>query len=138
MPCHICGSDESSYACATCQKEVCYSHARSVNKTVVCVECLKNAAPVKQNKTTPAFVYSLIVTIGLLVIYLVGEYAIFNALDSYSSLLPDSVKSLVILFRSSSLLFVAGSALITVILFLLSLNKGKKSNQPEQQKKPVK
>ncbi|MBI2085395.1 MAG: hypothetical protein HYT71_02695 [Candidatus Aenigmarchaeota archaeon] len=136
MPCHICGSDESNYLCSSCQKEVCYAHARTLNKTLFCVECLKNTKPVKQN--TSAFVYSLIVTIGLLVIYLVGEYAIFNVLESYSSLLPDSVKSLVTLFRSSSLLFVAGSALITVLLFLLTLSKDKKSVQPEQQKKPVK
>jgi hypothetical protein len=135
MPCHVCGSDESDYTCASCQKEVCYSHARTLDKTVFCMDCLKNTKPVKQN--TPAFVYSLIVTIGLFVIYLVGEYAIFNMLETYSSSIPDSMKSLVDVLRNFSLIVVEGSAAITIILFFLGRVKNKKSAQPEQQK-PVK
>ncbi len=134
MPCHICGSDESNYACSSCQKETCYSHAQTMNKIVICVDCLKNTKTVGKNTAKKSmFICSLIVTVGLLVIYIVGEYAIFNALESYSSALPDSIKSLVALLRSSSLFVVAGSAVITIILFFLSLKKNKNPVSQEQQ-----
>ncbi|MBI1972218.1 MAG: hypothetical protein HYS53_02860 [Candidatus Aenigmarchaeota archaeon] len=137
MPCHICGSDQSSYTCQSCKKETCYSHARTVDKSVFCINCLKNAKPAKKEKSflEAAFVYSLVLTVGIGAIFFVGEYAIFGLLETYSSLLPDTAKSLVALFRGTSVALLLGSVAITVLLFLASkLTKKKPRQQPVQPK----
>ena len=122
MPCSMCGSDQSDYLCQSCKKQICYSHARTAGKTIMCVNCLKDTKPVKKEKNffESAFIYALVLTIGLTVIFLAGEYAIFGLLDSYSSVLPDTAKNLITLFRGASIMILAGSAAITALLLLLS------------------
>ncbi|MBI4177356.1 MAG: hypothetical protein HY516_03220 [Candidatus Aenigmarchaeota archaeon] len=127
MPCYVCGGDPADYTCESCKKQACYSHARSVGKSVFCVGCVKSTKPpkVEKNMAESAFVYSLVFTVGLVAIFLVGEYAIFGMLETYSGLLPDSVKSLVTFLRSVSVLLVGGSIAVTTLLFLLSRKKTK-------------
>jgi len=74
----------------------------------------------EKNFFESAFIYALVLTIGLTVIFLAGEYAIFGLLDSYSSVLPDTAKNLITLFRGASIMILAGSAAITALLLLLS------------------
>ncbi|MBI3412958.1 MAG: hypothetical protein HY051_02685 [Candidatus Aenigmarchaeota archaeon] len=132
MPCHICGADQADYACSSCKKEACYSHARTAGKVIMCVDCLKDTKPAKEEKNffASAFSYALVLTIGLVLIFLVGEYAIFGLLESYSALLPDAVKDLITLFRGASIMILAGSAAITALLFLLG-RLAKKKTQPQ-------
>ncbi|MBI4167886.1 MAG: hypothetical protein HY515_02920 [Candidatus Aenigmarchaeota archaeon] len=108
-----------------------------MGNSITCVDCLKNAKPLKEEKNffASAFNYALVLTVGLVAIFLVGEYAIFGLLDSYSSLLPDSAKSLITLFRGASVAVLGGSAAITILLFLLgkTVNKDKKK-QPVLQR----
>lgn len=135
MPCAICGSDPSDYVCGSCKRQVCFSHARTVGKSLMCVDCLKNAKPIKEEKNflESAFTYSLVLTMGLAVIFFVGEYAIFGLLEIYSSLLPDTAKSLISLFRGTSVMLLLGSVGITVLLFLASrLTKKKPRRQTVQ------
>ena len=137
MPCSLCGADQSDYICGSCKREVCFSHTRTVGKSVMCVDCLKNAKPMKEEKNflESAFTYSFVLTIGLVVIFFVGEYAIFGLLETYSSLLPDTAKSLISLFRGTSVMLLLGSVGITVLLFLASrLTKKKPRQQPTQPK----
>ena len=130
MPCSFCGADPADYYCLSCKRQICFSHARSVGKAVFCMDCIKNTKPPKEEKNflESAFTYALVLTIGLAVIFLVGEYAIFGLLETYSSLLPDSAKSLIALFRGTSVMLVFGSAAITVLLFLLDKLTKKKPN----------
>ncbi len=137
MPCHICGADPADYSCRSCKKEMCYSHARTAGNSITCVDCLKDAKPAKEetNFFASAFNYALVMTLGLAMIFLVGEYAIFGLLDSYSSLLPGSAKDLIMLFRGASVAILGGSAAITILLFLLGKTVRKdKENQPVSQR----
>jgi len=104
----------------------------------MCVDCLKNAKPMKEEKNflESAFTYALVLTIGLAVIFFVGEYAIFGLLETYANLLPESAKSLITLFRGTSIMLLLGSVGITVLLFLASrLTKKKPRQQPMQPSK---
>ncbi len=123
MPCPICGSDPADYLCTSCKRNVCFSCARTVGKAVFCAECLenRNSKPKEtKNRLETAFVYSLIMTIGLGALFLAGDIAIFGMLASYSSLLPDETKSLVGLLRGTSVMVIGGSAAMTIILFMAS------------------
>ncbi len=128
MPCPICGSDPADYLCTSCKRNVCFSCARTVGKAVFCAECLenRNSKPKEaKNRLETTFVYSLIMTVGLGILFLVGDFAIFGMLASYSSLLPDETKSLVSLLRGTSVMIVGGFAAVTVILFIASKLKKK-------------
>ena len=135
MPCPICGSDSTDYQCNSCKRNICFTCARTVGKSVMCVQCLKVSENKKQQpkeKSTlkSAFISTLIITIGLAVILFFGDYVIFNMLSDYSNILPDGIKSLVDTLRGTSFIIVGSSAAITVLLFILYKIKGTHKTQP--------
>ncbi len=130
MPCPVCGSDPTDYLCNSCKRSVCFSCARTVGKDVLCVECAKNSKkPAKEKDALySAFVYSFILTAGLLLIYLVGQYAIFNLSSVYSGLLPESAVSIIDLLKGTSALLVAASGVLTAFLYII--HKVRKKPKP--------